>query len=92
MCFKVSELAAKILAEAEKLNQTPDWWAVYAGGCTRDQGGLPYHISSDLEIEEMVVEALTPLLQNLPPPILVTVARSTEDGYCPPHQVQQKHR
>lgn len=86
--YMVSELAAKILAEAEKLNQTPDWWAVYAGGCTRDQGGLPYHISSGLEIEEMVVEALTPLLQNLPPPILVTVARSTEDGYCPPHQVE----
>lgn len=75
-----------ILTEAKKLEEPPDWWAVYAGGCTRDQGGLPYYISSDDEIRSMV-NTFARLLRRLPPPVLVTVARSTEDGYCPPHQV-----
>lgn len=73
--------------EAEKLCERPDWWAVFAGGCTRDQGGLPYHISSDEEILRMVKQDLMAFLQNLPTPVLITVARSTDDGYCPPDQV-----
>lgn len=73
--------------EAEKLGQQPDWWAVFAGGCTRDQGGLPHHISSDTEIISMVKQDLMTVLQNLPPPVLITVARSTDDGYCPSDQV-----
>lgn len=73
--------------EAEKLGERPDWWAVFAGGCTRDQGGLPYHISTDAEILSMVKQDLKTFLQNLPPPALITVARSTDDGYCPPDQV-----
>ncbi|XP_075974767.1 misexpression suppressor of ras 6 isoform X2 [Anticarsia gemmatalis] len=84
----VSELAIAILAEAKRLNEKPDWWAVFAGGCTRDQEGLPYHISSEEEIQRLVKQALVPLLKNLPPPVLITVARSTDDGYCPPHQVE----
>ncbi|KAJ8736186.1 hypothetical protein PYW08_006842 [Mythimna loreyi] len=84
----VADLAAAVLAEAERLNEKPDWWAVFAGGCTRDQGGLPYHISSEQEIENLVKKALVPLLKNIPPPVLITVARSTDDGYCPPDQVE----
>ncbi|KAG6450514.1 UPF0489 protein C5orf22 homolog [Manduca sexta] len=83
----VNELASVVLAEAKRLNEVPDWWAVYAGGCTRDQDGLPYHISTKEEIKETVDKALTPLLQSLPVPVLITIARSTDDGYCPPHQV-----
>ncbi|XP_026738928.1 UPF0489 protein C5orf22 homolog [Trichoplusia ni] len=84
----VADLAAAINEEAKKLNEKPDWWAVFAGGCTRDQGGLPYHISTEQEIQRLVKDALVPLLKNIPPPILITVARSTDDGYCPPHQVE----
>lgn len=84
----VAELAAAVLGEAERLNEKPDWWAVFAGGCTRDQGGLPYHISTEEEIQNLVQKALVPLLKNIPPPVLITVARSTDDGYCPPHQVE----
>nr|XP_021192479.2 UPF0489 protein C5orf22 [Helicoverpa armigera] len=83
----VAELAAAIVEEAERLNEKPDWWAVFAGGCTRDQGGLPYHISTEEEIQNLVKKALVPLLKNIPPPVLITIARSTDDGYCPPHQV-----
>lgn len=60
---------------------------MFAGGCTRDQGGLPYHISTEQEIEDLVKKALVPLLKNIPPPVLITIARSSDDGYCPPHQV-----
>lgn len=87
MFNQVADLAAAVLTEAERLNEKPDWWAVFAGGCTRDQGGLPYHISSEQEIQNLVEKALVPLLKNIPPPVLITVARSTDDGYCPPHQV-----
>jgi hypothetical protein len=80
-------IASDVLVEAERINEPPDWWAVYAGGCTRDQGGLPYHISTDEEIRDMIADWLTSLLEKLPPPVLITIARSTDDGYCPPHQV-----
>ncbi|XP_026758977.2 UPF0489 protein C5orf22 [Galleria mellonella] len=83
----VSELVAAVSKEAERLNEKPDWWAVFAAGCTRDQGGLPYHISTRKEIQNTVKKSLTLLLQKLPPPVLITVARSTDDGYCPSHQV-----
>ncbi|CAB3256426.1 unnamed protein product [Arctia plantaginis] len=83
----VAELSEAILSEAERLKEEPDWWAVFAAGCTRDQDGLPYHISSKEEIQRLVKNALVPLLKGLPPPVLITVARSTEDGYCPPQQV-----
>ncbi|KAF9793584.1 hypothetical protein SFRURICE_021601 [Spodoptera frugiperda] len=85
--MRVDELATAVLAEASRLNEKPDWWAVFAGGCTRDQGGLPYHISTEQEIEDLVKKALVPLLKNIPPPVLITIARSSDDGYCPPHQV-----
>lgn len=84
----VSELASDVLLESKRLKEKPDWWAVFAGGCTRDQEGLPHHISSEEEIQELVNAALVPLLKELPPPVLITIARSTEDGYCPAHQVE----
>lgn len=69
--------------------ESPDWWAIYAAGCTRDQGGLPYYISSEEQIRYMVEKGLIPLLKRLPPPVLITVARSTLDGYCPADQVSE---
>lgn len=61
---------------------------IYAAGCTRDQGGLPYHISTEEEIITAITKTLKLFLHNLPPPVLITVARSTDDGYCPPDQVR----
>ncbi|CAG9796447.1 unnamed protein product [Diatraea saccharalis] len=85
--YKVSDIASEVLAESERLNEVPDWWAVFAGGCTRDQGGPPHHISSQAEITNEILNGVHPLLKNLPPPVLITVARSTDDGYCPSNQV-----
>ncbi|RVE51070.1 hypothetical protein evm_004213 [Chilo suppressalis] len=86
--YKVLDIASAVLAEAERLNEPPDWWAVFAGGCTRDQGGLPHHISSQAEITDEILNGLHPLLKILPPPVLITIARSTDDGFCPPDQVE----
>lgn len=87
--FQVADLVPSIIKEAENFEETPDWWAVYAGGCTRDQGGLPYHISTDEQIRSMIKNSFATLLRNLPaPPVLITVSRSSDDGYCPPHQVR----
>ncbi|CAF4795413.1 unnamed protein product [Pieris macdunnoughi] len=85
---KVSALVPIVEEEAKRLGERPDWWAVFASGCTRDQGGLPHHISSEELIKGTIEMCLKPFLQGLPPPILITIARSTDDGYCPPHQVE----
>ncbi|CAK1540180.1 unnamed protein product [Leptosia nina] len=84
---KVSALVPIVLKEATRLGQSPDWWAIFAGGCTRDQGGLPHHISSEELITETIGKTLKSFLQNLPKPVMITLARSTDDGYCPSHQV-----
>ncbi|CAH2236378.1 UPF0489 protein C5orf22 homolog [Pararge aegeria] len=84
---KVCDLVKVVTAEANRLGQTPDWWMIYAAGCTRDQGGLPYHISTEEQIETAIKKTLKQFLHNLPPPVLITVARSTDDGYCPSDQV-----
>ncbi|XP_068626359.1 UPF0489 protein C5orf22 homolog isoform X2 [Battus philenor] len=83
----VSNLVDLVLAEAHRLGDKPDWWAVFAAGCTRDQGGLPYHISTEEEIRIFVTRALKLFIKRLPPPVLITISRSTDDGYCPSHQV-----
>ncbi|OWR42370.1 putative Misexpression suppressor of ras [Danaus plexippus plexippus] len=84
---KVCGLVEVVKAEADRLGEPPDWWAVFAGGCTRDQGGLPYNITTEEEIQKTVENTLKPFLLEIPRPVLITVARSTDDGYCPPNQV-----
>ncbi|XP_059050990.1 UPF0489 protein C5orf22 homolog [Achroia grisella] len=83
----VMDIVTAVSVEAERLNEKPDWWAVFAAGCTRDQGGLPHYINTKEGIETMIKESLALLLKRLPPPVIITIARSTDDGYCPPHQV-----
>ncbi|XP_045448945.1 UPF0489 protein C5orf22 homolog [Melitaea cinxia] len=84
---KVNQLKEVVKAEAERLGEQPDWWMIFAGGCTRDQGGLPHYISTQEEIKECVTKTLKVFLKHMPPPVLITVARSTEDGYCPQDQI-----
>ncbi|XP_023946799.2 UPF0489 protein C5orf22 homolog [Bicyclus anynana] len=86
---KVCDIFELVTAEANRLGQAPDWWLIFAAGCTRDQGGLPYHISTEEEIRTAITKTLKQFLHNLPPPVLITIARSTDDGYCPADQVEQ---
>ncbi|XP_063866805.1 UPF0489 protein C5orf22 homolog isoform X1 [Scylla paramamosain] len=65
-----------------------DWELVHDAGCTIDDDThqLPHHVSSKEEIDSLM-ETFCSLVTRLPQPTLVTVARSSEDDYCPPHQV-----
>ncbi|XP_071481917.1 UPF0489 protein C5orf22 homolog [Diadema antillarum] len=94
------ESYGKVTKLVESLQSTPDVEAecldpemVHMAGLTCDDSGeLPHHISTEEEVESLV-SAMGELLGRLPPPTLVTIARSSYDDYCPPHQVdgiQQK--
>lgn len=65
-----------------------DWELVHDAGCTIDDEvhQLPHHVSSKEEIDSLM-NAFSSLVTCLPQPTLVTMARSSLDDYCPPHQV-----
>ena len=63
-----------------------DWKLVHDAGCTWDDTELPHHVSTQEEIASML-NATRRLLDPLPRPRLVTVARSSLDDFCPPEQV-----
>lgn len=66
-----------------------DWLLMYDAGCTFDSGELPHHESTSDEIAKHV-ELFKLFLKALPKsPIIITIARSSEDDYCPAHQVDQ---
>jgi len=67
-----------------------DWEIVHDAGCTLDNGqDLPHHVSTDQQIQALVDKSLVAILKALPAlPTLVTVARSSEDDYCPPEAVE----
>lgn len=66
-----------------------DWFIVNDAGCTcdDDEHQLPHHESTDNEIKELILKFEKFLKSLKKPPTLITVARSTTDGYTPPHQI-----
>ncbi|XP_078056175.1 UPF0489 protein C5orf22 homolog [Mustelus asterias] len=65
---------------------TPDYEMVHQAGLTCDYSELPHHISAEAEIDKLM-SSIKQLLEDLPKPTLVTVARSSLDDYCPSEQV-----
>lgn len=67
-----------------------DWFVVNDAGCTIDdeQHQLPHHESSEDEIKEMIekFEKFLKCLKKMPE--MVTISRSSSDGYTPNHQVE----
>lgn len=66
-----------------------DWFIINDAGCTCDEEDLeiPHHESTAAEIKAMV-SRLEKFLKSLKkPPTVVTIARSSNDGYTPAHQV-----
>lgn len=66
-----------------------DWFLVNDAGCTcdDDEHQLPHHESTDEEIK-LLMRKLEKFLKSLKkPPTLITIARSSLDGYTPAHKV-----
>lgn len=68
-----------------------DWFIINDAGCTIDdeKHQLPHHESSEEEIKEMI-EKFEKFLKSIKKsPEMVTISRSSIDGYTPSHQVEK---
>ncbi|CRK99873.1 CLUMA_CG013177, isoform A [Clunio marinus] len=67
-----------------------DWFVVNDAGCTCDDDKyqLPHHETSNEQIKEMIAKFENFLLNLKTSPTLITIARSSLDGYTPPNQVE----
>ncbi|XP_076169992.1 UPF0489 protein C5orf22 homolog [Ptiloglossa arizonensis] len=67
-----------------------DWKLVHDAGCTRDDTDLPDHVTTRTDIDRLISSTFRSFLTALPvSPTIVTIARSSEDEYCPPEDVDQ---
>lgn len=67
-----------------------DWFVVNDAGCTCDEEEfqIPHHESSEATIKEMIAKFEKFLKCLKKPPTIITIARSSLDGYTPVHQVE----
>ncbi|KZC12129.1 UPF0489 protein C5orf22 like protein [Dufourea novaeangliae] len=67
-----------------------DWKIIHDAGCTRDDTDLPDHVTSRTDLDRLISGTFRSFLAALPSvPTIVTIARSSEDEYCPPEDVDQ---
>ncbi|KAK6982779.1 UPF0489 protein [Biomphalaria glabrata] len=64
---------------------------VHNFGCTLDDTELPHHISTEEQVSSLL-NTFKNLLELVPRPTIVTIARSSLDGYCPLNAVDQYQR
>ncbi|EZA49185.1 hypothetical protein X777_12594 [Ooceraea biroi] len=63
---------------------------VYTAGCTIDNTTLPEHVTELSDLDRLINGTFRLFLAALPtPPTIVTIARSSEDGYTPLENVDQ---
>ena len=83
---QVSDIVTSVRKHYPK--EEVDWRMVHDAGCTFDDSELPHHISSPSQIQTLIrmTESFLDLLGQSP--TIVTMSRSSQDDYCPPHQVE----
>ncbi|KAK6643380.1 hypothetical protein RUM43_004885 [Polyplax serrata] len=64
-----------------------DWWLVHTAGLTCDAIELPDHVATESEMTEAFAQFEVFLRSLKTYPLMITVARSTSDDYCPSEQV-----
>ncbi|XP_069112609.1 UPF0489 protein C5orf22 homolog isoform X2 [Argopecten irradians] len=63
-----------------------DFGLLHDAGCTCDDTELPHHVSTQEEIT-LLIDSVQELLCHMYKPTIITMARSSNDDYCPPDQV-----
>ncbi|XP_076658544.1 misexpression suppressor of ras 6 [Halictus rubicundus] len=85
--YEAVQLIYRELAKVCKQSDI-DWKIIHDAGCTRDDTDLPHHITSRTDLDRLITGTFRAFLAALPsPPTIVTIARSSEDEYCPPEDV-----
>lgn len=89
--LSVRENLLKLVENIRELykEEDVDWKLVNDAGCTFDSSDLPHHESTMEEIQNLLKCFKTFLRQLNKSPTIITISRSSEDDYCPPHQVDE---
>ncbi|KAF3422436.1 hypothetical protein E2986_08609 [Frieseomelitta varia] len=87
--YEAVELIYRELTSAYKQSEI-DWKIIHDAGCTRDDTDLPHHVTAPNDLDRLISGTFRSFLTALPvPPTIVTIARSSNDDYCPPENVDQ---
>ncbi|KAK9308665.1 hypothetical protein QLX08_001398 [Tetragonisca angustula] len=87
--YEAVELIYRELTSAYKQSEI-DWKIIHDAGCTRDDTDLPHHVTTPNDLDRLINGTFRSFLTALPvPPTIVTIARSSDDDYCPSENVDQ---
>uniref|UniRef100_A0A1B0CZE7 Uncharacterized protein n=1 Tax=Phlebotomus papatasi TaxID=29031 RepID=A0A1B0CZE7_PHLPP len=70
----------------ENCTSSVDWEIIHSAGCTLDSTQLPHHEATEEELRDSLA-SFKDFLEKLPKPTIITISRSSDDDYCPSHQV-----